>query len=299
MNRRAFLATTSVACASAATLRADPAPFKLNYVTSAALYGYDPLAEILPEIKKTGTDYLDIWPKPHGNQREQLTELGVEKFKELLAAHGVKLGAITRYDLGPFKLQDEFKLAASLGVKTIVCGSGGPKGLSGEALKEALKAFGEKIKPVAVQAEESGVTLAIENHRSSLIDQPDAIRWFREGVKSERIGLAFAPHHLPEDPALQASLIEELGGKLAFFYAQQEGKGAKEKAPLAEELTQLPGVGPLNFGPLVAALKKIQFAGLVEIFMHPIPRGRKIVESTAGVTEQVNKARTYLDGLVK
>jgi sugar phosphate isomerase/epimerase len=298
MNRRKFLSSIAAATLSASALKAEPATFKLNYITSAAMYGYDPLADILPEIKKTGTDFFDIWPKPHGNQREQLTEMGVEKFKELTAAHGVKLGAITRYDIGPFKLQDEFKLAASLGVKVIVCGGGrGPQVSRFDVWKEAFNVFGEKMKPVVAQAEESGVTLAIENHRSTLIAHPDAIRLFRDTVKSPRIGLAFAPHHLPKDPMQQSALIEELGSKVAFFYAQQGTVEKKIPLTLEEELLQMPGSGPLDFAPLIGSLKKIQFAGFTEIFMHPVPRGRKIVETTQGVTDLINKSRTYLDTL--
>ncbi len=57
-------------------------------------------------------------PKVHGNQREQLAEMGEEKFAALLKQHGVSLGCITQYKLGPIGLRDEMKLAQQLGCQT-------------------------------------------------------------------------------------------------------------------------------------------------------------------------------------
>jgi sugar phosphate isomerase/epimerase len=34
---------------------------------------------------------------------------------------------------------------------------------------------------------------------------------------------------------------------------------------------QLPGRGEMDFVPIVAALKKINYSGWTEVFMHPIP----------------------------
>ena len=36
------------------------------------MYGSLPLAEILPEVKKTGTTSIELWPKKHGTQREEI-----------------------------------------------------------------------------------------------------------------------------------------------------------------------------------------------------------------------------------
>lgn len=57
--------------------------------------------------------------------------MGRARFAELLARHDVKLGTLTRYDLGPFALQEEMRLAAQLGASMIVRGSRGPVGLAG------------------------------------------------------------------------------------------------------------------------------------------------------------------------
>ncbi len=67
------------------------------------------------------------------------------------------------------------------------------------------------------------------------------------------------------------------------------------KLPKQQELMQLPGRGPLEFTPIVGALKKIQFQGFTEIFMHPVPRGIPIMDTAQMVTAEINRARTYLE----
>jgi hypothetical protein len=66
--------------------------------------------------------------------------------------------------------------------------------------------------------------------------------------------------------------------------------------PEEEELLQMPGRGPLNFAPLLAALGGINFQGWADIFMHRTPRGIPIVEGgAAAVTAEINRARDYLE----
>src|SRR6056297_2221927 len=81
--------------------------FEFRYLVGSCMYGYLYLGEILPEVHKCGSSHLDIWPKRHGNQREQLTDLGEELFMKMLKKHNVSLGCITQYVLGPFGLQEE------------------------------------------------------------------------------------------------------------------------------------------------------------------------------------------------
>ena len=56
------------------------------------MYGYFDLKEILPEIKKAGASAIDIWPRVHGNQREQVAEMGEEAFKSLLRENKGRTG---------------------------------------------------------------------------------------------------------------------------------------------------------------------------------------------------------------
>jgi hypothetical protein len=46
---------------------------------------------------------------------------------------------------------------------------------------------------------------------------------------------------------------------------------------------------------LLAALKRIEYRGWTEIFMHPVPRGVPILSTAKAVTEEINRARAYLE----
>ena len=274
-------------------------PFELNYILASCMYGTLPLAEIVPEVKKIGSDRIDIWPRVHGDQREQVESMGIDAFAELFATHGVGLGISTRFDLGPFGLEEEMAFAQGFGASLIVTGSEGPKDLAGEELRAAVADFAEALKPHIAAAEKHGITISIENHGSALIESPDSMRWLIEFTNSPHLGIALAPYHLPDDAELVAQLIEDLGPGLALFYAWQHGMGCHEKLPKEQELMQMPGRGTLDFGPILSALKKINYASWTEIFMHPVPRGIPILDTASDVTDEINRARQYLDELAQ
>lgn len=302
-DRRKFCAGVAGALVTASMgyriASAEDDAFHLNYMLASCMYGTTPLDEILPEVHKVGADSIDIWPLRHGNQREQMDEIGHDAFADQLAKYDLKLGMLTRYDLGPWKLAEELPVAKRFGAKIIICGSGGPKGLSGTELKAAVQQFIEKLKPEMEAAASHGVTIGIENHGNALIDSPDSIRYFAELAPEANVGIALAPYHLPQDPQLLAGLIGDLDRKLAHFYAWEHGMGCMTKLPKEQELLQMPGRGSLDFAPLLAALKQTNYQGWTEIFMHPVPRGIPILESTSAVTEEINRSRSYLDKLCK
>ena len=300
IHRRQFLATTA-ALAAAPILEAGSG-FRLNYILSSCMYGTLALNTIVPEVSKIGARQLDIWPRVHGNQREQVEEMGHEKFSALLEKHKVRLGCITRYDLGPFGLKDEMKVAAKLGAGVMVCGGRGRKGLAGKELKAEVKKFVELMKPHIAAAEKAGVTIAIENHGSNLINTPDSLKWLVELSPSKSLGIALAPYHLEGgglDAGGLARLIEALGNRISMFYAWQHGMGCMKKLPKEQELLQMPGRGKLDFAPVVKALKKVGYRGLTSIFMHPVPRGIPILANAAACTAEINRARAYLDGCIE
>lgn len=299
MSRRSFCAATAAGMFAPSLLpAADAESFRLKYMLAACMYGYQYVGEIFPEVKKTGAVAVDIWPKVHGNQREQLADLGEEKFSAMLQQHGISLGCITQYRLGPFGLQDEMRVAQRLGCTTMVCGGKGPRGLKGGELKAAVGAFVEQMKPHLAVAEETGVTIAIENHANNLIESPDSLKWLAELSPSKHLAIAFAPYHLPQDEELLSGLIRDLGDSIGVFYAWQHGMGCHVKLPKEQELLQMPGRGDLDFGPLLAALKDIKYSGWTEIFMHPVPRGISILPAVAEVTGEINRSRDYLEKLL-
>lgn len=300
ITRRGMIATSVAAAFSPLAARAaSKQEFQPRYLLGSCMYGYTKLAEILPEVRKTGATAIDIWPKVHGNQREQLDELGEAKFQAMLNEHDVALGCITQYKLGPFGLQEELKLAKRLGCRTMVTGGRGPKGLKGKELKSAVGKFAEQMKPHVETAAENDVTIAIENHANNLIESPDAMKWLAELRPSKHLAVAFAPYHLPQDEKLLSDLVRALGNRIEVFYGWQHGMGCHKKLPKEQELLQMPGRGDLDFAPLLHALAEVKYAGWFEIFMHPVPRGIPILDSTAKVTAEINRAKHYLEKVAK
>ncbi len=278
--------------ANAAVEGSDDRAFRLNYILSAAMYGTEPLADVLDQVKKTNSKAIDVWPMPHGNHREQIDKLGLEKAETLFREKGVQLGSVTRYDLGPGRFSDELAVLQRFGGKLIVTGSGSHPG---ETSKDKVRAFVESMKRDVDKAGEHGITIGIENHSSSDLDTPDAVRYFAEMAPEANFGLAMAPYHLPQIPEVIAKLIEDLGPKVVFFQAWEHGMGCMKKMPRDEEMMQMPGRGKLDFAPILAALRKINYAGWTEIFMHPTPRGIPVAETTADVTAEINFSRMYLE----
>lgn len=261
------------------------------------MYGRLPLSAILPEVRKAGAEFIDIWPRPHGDQREQMDRMGLDAFQDLLAQHDVRVGVLSHYDLTPFGLRDEMGIARKVRAGTIITGGSGPKNLTGQELKAAVQVFAERMKPQLEAAETAGVTIGIENHGNNLIDSPDSLRWLVEFAPSMNLGIALAPYHLEVlgcTATDMAALVEDLGERIVMFYAWQHGMGCMKKLPKEQELLQMPGRGNLDFVPLVRALKKIDYRGFTEVFMHPVPRGIPILDTAPQVTAEINRARTYL-----
>lgn len=307
MNRRKYarrLALSAGAFASSAhfSRAAERSGFAFKYIVASSMYGKLPLAEILPEVRKTGATSIDIWPKVHGNQREQMESLGHEKVSAMLKEHEVTLDCLTHYDLGPFRLGEDMAVAKKFGCGMMVCGGSGPRNVKGNELKAAVKAFAEKMKPHLEVAKKHGVTIAIENHSSNLINTPDSLKWLMEFRSSDNMKIAFAPYHLETlgvDAKGFGKLIEELGNNIAIYYAWQHGMGCSKKLPKEQELLQMPGRGGLDFTPSVMALKKSGYKGFTEIFMHPVPRGIPILPTAKETTAEINRGRAYLEKILK
>jgi len=292
-SRRGFLAMAAAGLPAAFFARsAMPAEWTPRYCLASCMYGRLPLAEILPEVHKTGAETIDLWPKVHGNQREQVDEMGVYAFLEMCDEYNVKPAMITRYDLGPFKLREEMAFAERLGASLLIAGSA--KAVDDE--RAGVRDFVEKLKPHLEVAAEHGVRLGIENHANALIHSPDSIRYLADALDTvDHAGIALAPYHLPQDSDLIAKLVHDLGPRMIHFYAWQHGHGSHQPQPKALEMQQLPGYGPLDFGPILAALAAIGYDNLISIFMHPYPRGIPILPTAAATTAAINRSREYIE----
>ena len=260
--------------------------FQLNYILASPMYGTAPLAEVLGEVRKIGATSIDIWPRPHANHREQVAELGLEPFARLLQEQQVRLGMITRYDLGPYRLQDELRVLKQLGGRVLVTGA---RDAEGKTLRDRVQAFVESLQPHVAVARGVG---GGDRHR-----EPRPLADLHAGLDPllRRVRPRSAPGHRP------GSLSSAAGGRrdrpgdhgpgpaLVHFQAWQHGRGCMEKLPKDQELLQMPGRGTLDFTPLLKALKQIDYRGFTEIFMHPVPRGIPILETTAAVTAEINR----------
>ena len=314
VSRRHFLGLTAGAAALAGSglssrvvtaASAAPAPksetFRLRYVLATNQYGTLPIAEIVPEVHRTRSEGLDVWAGRWGNQREQIDALGHEKFAGILKQHRVQVSTYTCMDPGFQRCEPHMRAMLKFGGNMIVAGfpSGGPgaKDLRGDALRRGIHGSMEKLKPIIAVAGELGVKLAIENHLNGLLEPPESLNMLADAATDKHVGIAFAPFHLPQDPVLLGKLVGDLGEKLFYYYAWQYGDGSGNLPPEAQK-KQLPGVGPLDFKPMLAALKRNRFNGWTAIFMHPTPRGSPQHPTVPEVSAQINRSRDYLDKLV-
>ena len=274
--------------------------FKIEYVLSSALFGNLPLEDVLAQFNATGASGIDIWRKVHATHREQITAMGDEAFQDLLKKHKTRMHISTCYPLGPFGRDKEMEWVKKNGGTMTVCAthSLGKRDPEGEEAKRQVLLFYEKLKPHLEVARKHQVMMAFENHGNAMLHSPDSMRYFAEfNPDPKHIGIAFAPHHLQSfGNDMPAKMISELGNEhIPFIYFQEYGIGSKKKVDKETELQQLPGSGTLDYVPIVKALKKINFSGLAEIFMHPTPRGIPMLPTAGEITREVNKSRAYID----
>jgi sugar phosphate isomerase/epimerase len=301
VNRRQFLIASAAAAGLYAneTTAAAGRDFRFRYLVATSMYGGLSLDEILPEVQKCGAAHVDIWAS-HAEpvtQRQMIEAMGHAAFSEKLRDASVQCGCFTHFKAGPFGLQEEMTVARKLGIDQtlLVTGSSGPKGLAGAEIKPAVLKFAEQLRPHVAAAEQSGTVIAIENHGNALIQSPDSMRWLVEAIESPQLKIALAPYHLEQDAEAIGRLVEQLGNRIGLFYAWQYGMGCMQKLPKEQELLQLPGRGSLDFQPIVAALRRIDYQGFVEVFMHPVPRGIPIMPTAREVTAEINRSRQYLE----
>jgi sugar phosphate isomerase/epimerase len=263
-------------------------PFSLRHVLASSMYekGIE-IERILPEVRKTGMEALDVWAQNWVPHRDQIEKMGHDKFLKLLEENRARLASVSCYRLGPFGLKDELPVIKKLGGDLAIAGSAG----GGKDVKEAVKAFVDKLQPTVELGEKLGVTIGIENHGGSLLSSPDSIRYFAEFAKSPRLGLVFAPYHLPQDPKVLGDLIREVGRKIAHIYLWQ--KASAPKGAKAEPIHQLPGFGTLDFVPVIAALKAANYTGWSEVFMHG-----KVAGTLEEITAVVTRSRKHIDECV-
>ena len=235
--------------------------------TSSIQFSTLPIEKACAQIAALGFEAIDFWPANFGcpHLDEIQNRLGAEGLKELLAKNKLKLCAFTCYGGGYPKYAETLgKIGGGVVVREA---DGGPASNQ----TAAMKAFFERLKPQIERAEKYNSYLAIENHGDNLLSSLDSIKAFVEVNRSPRVGLALAPWHLQREKISVEDAIAVAGKQLFFFYAWQFAHG----------VDQLPGVGPTDFTPWLAALAKIGYNRYVNPFMHDHPSPEKMAKALA------------------
>ena len=282
LTRREFLnraAGAAVGVAGAGLLRVQPAwaageTWKMRLSASSIDYSKVPIEQACERIAALGFEAIDIW-SPHAgcpHLDDVQKRLGAQGLKDLLAKHNLKLYAFSVY-AGGYRKYAELLGGAGGGVAI----HGGPGPCDPKDLAARTRAFIDGLKGELELAEKHNSYVAIENHGGSLLSSLDSFKAFADANTHPRLGIALAPYHVQAAKASVEEAIAACGKQLLFFYAWQQAGG----------LGQLPGHGPTDFTPWLAALAKIEYRWYVNPFMHDEPPPDAMNQALA-------KSRDYL-----
>jgi sugar phosphate isomerase/epimerase len=236
---------------------AEP-PWKMRLSCSSINFSPRPIEEACRRIAGLGFEAIDIWSAHAGcpHLDDVANRLGPQGLKDLLARHKLKLYAFSVYAGGYPRYAE---LLGKAGGGVAVRGSAGA--CKPNELTARMKDFLQALKPEAELAEKYDSYLAIENHGGALLSSLDSLKAFTELNRNPRLGIALAPYHVQAMGASVEEAIAIAGRQLLFFYAWQNSPGQQ----------QLPGIGPTDMEPWIAALAKSGYPGYVNPFMHDQP----------------------------
>jgi len=237
-------------------------------------YSKLPIEEACKRIAALGFEAIDIWSAHAGcpHLDDVLGRLGPDGLRKMLQENNLKLYAFSIYTGGYRKYAE---LLGKAGGGVAVRGSAGA--VKPAELSTRMKAFIESLKPDLELAEKHNSYLAIENHGGALLGSVDSFKAFVEINTNPSLGIAMAPYHLQGLKAKVEDVIAIAGKQLFFFYAWQRAKG----------VGQLPGHGPTDFTPWIAALANAAYAWYVNPFMHHEP-------APDAMSAALAKSRDYL-----
>jgi sugar phosphate isomerase/epimerase len=261
LGRRQFLQTVTYGAAAVAAVRFGPpafaadAPWPMRLSTSSIHYLKLPIEQACERISQLGFEAIDIWSAHQGcpHLDDVVKRLGADGLKKVLEANRLKLFAFSVYAGGYPRYAE---LLGQMGGGVAIQGSAGP--CPPDQLTDQMRKFLEALKPQAELAEKQNSYLAIENHGHALLHSLDSLKAFVDLNRSPRLGIALAPYHLQAAKISVEEAIGVCGQQLLFFYAWQHAGGTE----------QLPGHGPTEFKPWIAALAKAGYRGFVNPFMH-------------------------------
>jgi sugar phosphate isomerase/epimerase len=283
ITRRQFLQQLTVSAAALAAARpgllsAEPS-WKMKLSCSSINFVSLPIEQACERIAALGFEAIDIWgPIFKCKHLDEVRDrLGADGLKALLEKHRLRLFAFSVYGGGYPKFAE---LLGKCGGGVAIHGSAGA--CKPEELTAKMKAFLEKLKPEAELAEKYNSYVAVENHGGALLHTVDSIKAFTDLNTNPRLGIALAPYHIQAGKQSVEDAIAAAGSQLLFFYAWQNAPG----------VGQLPGHGPADFAPWLAALAKINYRGYVNPFLHHEP-------PPDATSKALEKSRDYLQACYK
>lgn len=232
--------------------------WKMRLSASSIAFASLSVEKACERIAALGFEAVDLWSAHAGcpHLDDVLDRLGPDGLDELLAKNKLKLYAFSVYQGGYRKYAE---LLGKVGGGVAVRGSS--RAVDPKELTSRMKAFLESLQADADLAGEHDSYLAIENHGGALLSGLDSFKAFVDLNRHPRLGIAMAPYHLQRQNVAIEEAIATTGKQLFFFYAWQHAPGTK----------QMPGVGPADFTPWIAALAKAGYAWYVNPFMHHEP----------------------------
>ena len=276
MTRRRFVGTAAAA-ALLPEVGCAKQPWRMKLSTSSIHFRSLPIKQVCQRIGRLGFEAIDIWAKfdwggPCRHLEEVLEDIGADAFAKILADNKLKLYAVSMY---ADRYERYAQMLGKLGGCVVIRGSASP--CRPEELTKRMGQFFESLKPQLELAQKHNSYIAIENHGNALLNSLDSFKAFMELNKNPRLGVALAPYHVQGRKESVERAISIAGKQLLFFYAWQNAPGTG----------QLPGIGPADFRPWLAALARINYRWYVNPFMHHEPKPDAMSEALA-------KSRDYL-----
>lgn len=152
-------------------------------------------------------------------------------------------------------------LAKELGAPCITTEPGGPLE-PGQTFEEGLQLFCESLQPVADHAKAIGIPLLIEPEPGLLIETAAQYERFTKVFNHPGIGLNFDIGHMycvKDDPA---TAIRQLAKHIRHVHLE-------DIAATRVHHHLVPGEGAIDFGPIIQALREINYQGWITIELYP------------------------------
>jgi sugar phosphate isomerase/epimerase len=224
------------------------------------------LEEALAGIAKAGFKSVELTSVPgwteHVRRDAGPEELG--RLKDLLAQHGLTAVSLAAHsdlvtDAGVIEFRKGLKIAKTLGIPYVTTSTGGHDASSAGSLEEQRNAFLQRIRPLADEAAEMGITICLETHGGLLANGAIASKLVQD-IGKPNVGINYDPGNVvfyggvrPEQDIVNAApYVRHMHCK------DQKGGPGIWNFPAV-------GSGEIDFAPIFAALDKAGFTGPVSV----------------------------------